>query len=262
MVEPVNGLKKICQKGVMHNPEWYKFEKQWRFMTIRMTWLLLHTSITANQVTMLMIILGFTSTILFSIGNYWYSIVAVLALQLIYLLDGVDGEIARYRKSQSTEGVFLDLIMHLASISLPLAGIAVGIFMQDPRISIMILGLMVGMFSAFEMDVQALKHHAIFMKLIRTAKEAKVTIKSVCTDQKTQINKSSKLKITFRKYINPFYENYLIMQVITLAAIFDKLYWVILFYGVSFPIMWFIKLVHEYKTGTDGYDFLFKPYKK
>jgi len=152
--------------------------------------------------------------------------------------------------------------MHLASVSLPLAGIAVGLFRQDPRISIMILGLAAGMFSTFEMDIQALKHHAIFMKLIRTAKGTKIVAKGLDTDRKTQMIKDSNLKIIFIRYINPFYENYLVMQIITLAAIFNNLYWVILFYGISFPIMWLIKLVHEYRIGTKDYDFLFKPYKK
>lgn len=263
MVESIKELKKICQKSDNHNPEWYKLEKQWRFITLRVTWLLLRTSITANQVTIVMILLGFVSTILFSIGSYWYSLTGILALQLIYILDGVDGEIARYRKSQSTEGVFLDLIMHLASVSLPLAGIAIGLFRKNPGIDIMLLGLAVGMFSAFEMDIQALKHHAVFMKLVRIAKESKGMTKSVKIEQKIEgLKEDSKLKNVFRRYINPFYENYLLMQVVTIAAIFDGFYWVLLFYGISFPVIWFVKLVHEYKIGTKDYDFLFRSYKK
>lgn len=261
MVEPIKELKKICQKPDYKMP-WYKFENQWRALDIRITWLLLHTPITANQVTIIMIICGFISTFFFSIGGYWYSLVGALILQLIYSLDGVDGEIARYRKSESTIGVFLDLVMHLSSVSMPLAGIAVGLFRQDPGIDIMLLGLAVGMFSAFEMDIQALKHHAIFMKLVRTAKVSNRVVKSIKVEQKTEDNKDSKLKRVFRKYINPFYENYLIMQVVTVAAIFNEFYWMLLFYGITFPIIWFVKLVYGYRIGTKGYDFLFKPYKK
>lgn len=260
-MESIKELRKICQQS-NHNKPMYKLEGLWRFFSVYITKLILYTPITANQVTMFMILCGFISAFFLSQGYYVDMIVGAVILEIIYLLDAVDGEIARYKKMQSTEGVFLDLIMHLASITIPFMGITIGLYRINPGIGLVISGLSASVFSVFDFDIQALKHQAIFMKLVKTAKESNIIIKKIKKIEKNQEEKKSNPKTIFNTYINPFYENYLIMQIITLAAILDNLYWVLVFYGITFPIIWFIKLIYEYRLGYDGYEYLLKPYKK
>jgi phosphatidylglycerophosphate synthase len=76
------------------------------------TQMLLFTSISANQATIIDICLGIISAILFSFGNYSYSIIAAFILQLWYVFDCVDGEIARARSQCSSEGLYLDYVGH------------------------------------------------------------------------------------------------------------------------------------------------------
>ena len=60
--------------------------------------LFLKTSITANQITVLWVILGIFSCYLFTFGKYWSSIIGCLLIQLHMLLDYVDGPVARVKR--------------------------------------------------------------------------------------------------------------------------------------------------------------------
>lgn len=82
-----------------------------RVLSIYITRLILPTRITANQVTILMLLVGVVSAIPFYFGHIWWG----LALSYVcILLDASDGEVARYRKQYSLRGIYLDLINHLA----------------------------------------------------------------------------------------------------------------------------------------------------
>lgn len=77
------------------------------------TWLLVtRTSITANGVTYLSIASGVGASVLVAVSQWWSFLLAVLMLQLAYLLDTVDGEVARVRGASSLRGTYLDLVGH------------------------------------------------------------------------------------------------------------------------------------------------------
>jgi phosphatidylglycerophosphate synthase len=76
------------------------------------TRLLLRTSITANGVTYLMIATGVAISGALLIPGWLGLSLALFLSQLQMLWDCVDGEIARWRQTQSAKGVFLDRIGH------------------------------------------------------------------------------------------------------------------------------------------------------
>jgi len=268
MVESIKELRKICQSSkVPHDCGhiFYFFKDTiWRYPSIYVTKLFLYTPITANQVTMLMIFLGFLISFLFSFGNYLYSLIAAILLEFVFVLDGVDGEIARYRKQSSINGVFLDLVMHIANVAVPFMGITIGLYMLNPGLGIVILGLSASLFAVAHMDIQTLKHHAFFIELVKYAKkqkEYKPQIKKEGIKKETTKVKENLFRTLFKKIAIPFYDNFLITQIIVVGVIFNKLYWVLTFYGLTFPIIWLIKLVHEYRSGYNQYEYLLEPYK-
>lgn len=112
MVESLKELNKICQK-----PH-YKEKGNWmvrhflRDAALPMTWLLLHTSVTAHQVTLISLIIGLIGACVFMIKATGAFLIACLLLQFWYYLDHVDGQIARYRKTVSLTGRFFDFITH------------------------------------------------------------------------------------------------------------------------------------------------------
>jgi len=113
-VESIAELNRICQK-----PD-YRKEGNWmeryvlRDVAIYVTWLLLHTSLSANHLTAFLYVLVFVACLLISVSNPIVSFVGVVLVQVWYLLDQSDGQIARYRKSTSLEGAFADFMMHHA----------------------------------------------------------------------------------------------------------------------------------------------------
>jgi phosphatidylglycerophosphate synthase len=87
-----------------------------------LTRLLLHTPITANGVTWLMIACGVAAAAVLSLPGLAAAVGAVLLIQLQLLLDCSDGEVARWRGVKSTAGVYLDRIGHwLTEGALPIA---------------------------------------------------------------------------------------------------------------------------------------------
>lgn len=111
-MESFKELSEICQK-----PH-YKTRGNWmvrhllRDAALPITWVLLHTPVTANQVTLLAILVGLVGNFYLSVLSHSSLFVAALLLQLWYLLDHVDGQIARYRKTASLTGRFYDFLMH------------------------------------------------------------------------------------------------------------------------------------------------------
>lgn len=261
MVESIKELRKICQKPLKE----YNLLREgiWRIPSIYITKLMLYTSVMPNQVTFFMIFCGFFATFFFSLGNYWSFVVGALVLEFVYVLDGVDGEIARYRKISSSTGVFLDLVSHISNTAIPFIGLTIGLYKINLGLKVAVFGLLASTFAVCNFDVQLLKHHVIFKELIKYAKGEKsykkISAKRIKPEEKL---KENFFKQFFKRLIIPFYDVFLITQIIMFAAIFDKLYWVLVFYGLTFPIVWFIKFLYEYKIGTVDYDFLFKPYKK
>lgn len=86
------------------------------------TWVLLKTPISANGVTGLMILTGWATAVALLIPGIWGPVLALILGQLQMLIDCCDGEVARWRKTKSPAGHFLDAVGHYTTEALiPLA---------------------------------------------------------------------------------------------------------------------------------------------
>ncbi|MDH6236203.1 CDP-alcohol phosphatidyltransferase family protein [Cryobacterium sp. CG_9.6] len=82
------------------------------------TWMLLKTRISANGVTGLMILTGWLTAAALLIPGIGGALLALVLGQLQMLIDCCDGEVARWRKTSSPAGVFLDKVGHYSTESL------------------------------------------------------------------------------------------------------------------------------------------------
>ena len=82
-----------------------------------LTWLLLKTPISAYGVTGLMILVGWSTAAALLIPGIWGALLEVVLGQLQMLVDCCDGEVARWRRTSSPAGVFLDKVGHYAAES-------------------------------------------------------------------------------------------------------------------------------------------------
>lgn len=87
---------------------WYGRNVMRRF-SIYLTWILVRVGCTPNQATFLSLVASLIGCGLFAAGHVGYGI---LFLNLWYLIDHVDGEIARYTGKSSLTGYYFDTILN------------------------------------------------------------------------------------------------------------------------------------------------------
>lgn len=88
-----------------------------RRLSIRVTRLLLPTGISANQTTVIGVLIGLAGAGLLAVDRFWAQIAAIALLQLSFVLDFCDGEIARFERdvegrSSGMGGAYLDWVGH------------------------------------------------------------------------------------------------------------------------------------------------------
>ncbi|TAM68596.1 MAG: CDP-alcohol phosphatidyltransferase family protein [Microbacteriaceae bacterium] len=83
-----------------------------------LTWVLVKTCVSANGVTGLMIVVGWSTAAALLIPGIWGALIALILGQLQMLVDCCDGEVARWRGTSSPAGVFLDKVGHYSTEAL------------------------------------------------------------------------------------------------------------------------------------------------
>ena len=78
-----------------------------RRISPHVTRLALRAGLSANAVTWAMIVVGLAGAWLFALPS-WIPLVGVVLIQIYLLLDCVDGEVARFNRTESAAGVYLD----------------------------------------------------------------------------------------------------------------------------------------------------------
>lgn len=118
-------LRSVCQPPSVtgrSNAEHWVADLYLRRISLYLTRILLRTPITANGVTYLMILTGISISAALQIPGAAGLGLALFLSQLQMLWDCCDGEVARWRNTQSPKGIFLDRVGHYLTESLlPLA---------------------------------------------------------------------------------------------------------------------------------------------
>jgi phosphatidylglycerophosphate synthase len=139
-VPPVRELEAICGGEGRGEGEPQDFRIAYarlvRKVSIRFTWLFLHTRMSANQVTVLGILIGLAGAFLLAWSEFWPLVGALILLQLSFVVDYSDGEVARYRAAQESRptnagGAYLDWIGHYYVPAVAIAALAWGAFMEN-----------------------------------------------------------------------------------------------------------------------------------
>lgn len=108
-------IRRVCQPPAVRgrrNSEHWVADVYLRDISPYLTRLLLRTSITANQVTWLMVFTGMGAAGALLIPGLPGAMIAALLGQMQMLWDCCDGEVARWRGTTSPAGVFIDRVGH------------------------------------------------------------------------------------------------------------------------------------------------------
>jgi phosphatidylglycerophosphate synthase len=81
-----------------------------RSISVPISIALIPTPLTANQLSVILVAVGFYAGWLFSIGHYWTGVLAAFLSLAASVLDGCDGEIARLKYQESTLGCWIETV--------------------------------------------------------------------------------------------------------------------------------------------------------
>ena len=112
-----------------------------RPVALRVTWIVAPWGVSAHAVTLVATITALAAAAAFGLGNVGGWILGAMLLQLWYLLDHVDGQLARLNETASLDGTTLDYLMHhTVTMSVPL-GIGMGLFSRTCEAWWLVVGM-------------------------------------------------------------------------------------------------------------------------
>ena len=117
----IEQIREVCQPPAVRgrrNSEHWVADVYLRDISPYLTRLLLRTPISANGVTWLMILTGMCAAVALLIPGLPGAVLAALCGQMQMLWDCCDGEVARWRRTSSPKGVFLDRVGHYTTEAL------------------------------------------------------------------------------------------------------------------------------------------------
>lgn len=115
------------------NAEHWSADLWWRHLSPFVSVAAIRVGASANAVTVVMIATGWLAAAALLLGNVWGAAIAVVLAHGQMLLDASDGEVARWRRTTSPRGVFLDRIAHTTTESLMAACFAIGWGIHHPE---------------------------------------------------------------------------------------------------------------------------------
>ena len=91
---------------------------------------LIRTPLTANQLSVMLVAVGFYAAWLFSLGHYWSGALAAFLSLAASILDGCDGEIARLKYQESALGCWIETFGDYSYYIAIFAGLTIGAVRQ------------------------------------------------------------------------------------------------------------------------------------
>lgn len=166
-VPPLDELKEVCWKP---QDEWIS-ANFYRHVSIRLTWLLAHTRVTANGATTLGVLAAILAWPMLASGRAGWILAGAVLSQLWVVMDHVDGEIARLRAhwgcpGPPITGEFWDYVgNHLVAHTLLFAFTGYGLFQLWGDATYLYLGFVATFASILSMGVWLAKRQLQFAYL-------------------------------------------------------------------------------------------------
>lgn len=236
-MESIKELKKICQGPGTQKAKWLRIA---RIFSIYFTWFFLHFKITPNQLSILGTGLFISGTLCFLEGLYWLNLVGVSLLFLGIMMDLVDGEVARYRgMAGGLGGNFIEPLTHDIKYAFLFIPLVLGEYRSFIYPSLLIFLGFSATISKILFRLTKLRYIHVILPL-----RPKGATQPVKENKEKAIYQNNLLK----EILGYFGGTTSIVFWLFLAVIFDKVYLIIIFYGILFPIVYLILLLKQYRV--------------
>ncbi len=232
MVESLRELSRLCQKPRYKQVGNWMVRNILRDAALPITWLLLHTPVTANQVTFFSLCIGLAGIFLLALKPACFFLIGMLLLQFWYLLDHVDGQIARYRKTSSLTGRFFDFVMHHILHGVFFFGVGCYVYFLSGHFIAAIWGFVTAFCMVLFNLLQDTQYKTFFEKILMLPG---IIVRSSETGEKEETSSHNLARVLF-SFGHKAIEMHVLMNIFSLAAIFQC--WV--FKGLDFRLVLFV----------------------
>ena len=274
-METISELRLICQNsrtGTKDNELglWKDFlNKFYYFISIYFTWILIRLRFTANGVTILSGVIAIIGGYLISIDNRMLIIMGFILFHIFAILDMCDGEVARYNKSSSINGQFLDWFMHFIYSFGFMGGLSLYVILKVDSAALIIIALISLAVSLFDKIITSATWTAIiWTKLRRFNNPNKLNFDEKKKYTSHSINKINKL-VRFLFY-HLFSDHWAKLSLLILSMIdlflylfsfnfIDYRFLAVLYLGLCGPIYIFIRVknIIAYNNLSKAYNRVF-----
>lgn len=243
MVEPLKELNQKCQKPRYKEVGNWMVRNLLREAALPMTWLLLHTPVTANQVTLASIFVGVSGISLFTFHSPACFLAGALLLQFWYYLDHVDGQIARYRGTACLSGRFFDFVTHHLIHGIVLFGLGLYAYLETGHLVFVIWGF-AGSLSTMMFNLIPDTQYKTYFEKILSLK--KIGLKQAQTAGTPAVKEKAQGIRRIFSLLHKSHEIHVMMNVLTAASILQLMprfasvnFRIVLFifYGLAAPLL-------------------------
>jgi phosphatidylglycerophosphate synthase len=191
-----------------------------RPLSLYVTYFALRFGLTANQVTVLQTVFGLAGAVCLAVPSPAWSILAILFLQFGFVLDNVDGEVARFRNQVSLTGKYLDTIGHTIVIPCMYFGLGIGNYLLLGHFESVIFGFLAGFFS-IRLDFSILYHEAAQLLETKLDKSYDYYSKLDLPQEKSSNMYRKKNEESWTRMLYAIFAYPSIMNIISILIIFD-----------------------------------------
>jgi len=251
MSEPLKELAQRCQK-----PHWkevgnWMVRKIERPLALFLTALAVRTSVTANQVTALSVLTALIGAAFFLFNHPAALLAGVFFFHLWYLLDHVDGQVARYRGSESLSGVYLDYLSHYVVHGAFFVSLGLGAYFSGRNDLFIFCAVSAGFGSALLSAFYDARYKAMFHALTRR-REARWTGYEDPLERLGRL-KAGKPPLPQRVFslLYKSLEIHVALNTVTVIALLNLkwsglfgvrwIVWLSLYYGALFPVVFLLR---------------------
>src|SRR3989344_1807828 len=141
-MESIKELRQICQ--TKKQPMYMQLVSTRIYIYV--TKLYLYTGLSADYVTIFMMLLVIAGSIIMATGSLWNILIGILLIHFTIILDNVNGEVARYNREDGLIGTFLEQVYHNLAVPLLFFSVSFGVFSATGIKSVLVFGFLASIF--------------------------------------------------------------------------------------------------------------------
>lgn len=232
-------LREICQYSSAARARESKVGLFSRIFSIYLTRLFLYTDITPPQINATSVTTFFIGTAFFLFNDFWLNIIGVLIIFLSIILDGCDGEVARFKKIADNIGaLYVEPTGHDIQYGLGFLIIAWGLYLNGFPAYFLMLGALASVAKLL---------YRLLEKNYWMSVQRNITHEEVVKIKKSYSKKSAMVRLVYWANKNFFSSTgvFLVLFIASLAYRIDLFIW---FFAIGYVLLWvalFLKQLYQ-----------------